>query len=115
MIQVENVCKSFGQKKVLCNVSFDVKDGETLVVLGYPKDDVVMLGLFMMNVDYQGKGIGSKIIDECANYLKRLGYKKIRIGVDKENPQSNHFWLKNNFKKVEEQNQEYNIMEKSLI
>lgn len=34
MIQVENVCKSFGQKKVLCNVSFDVKDGETLVVIG---------------------------------------------------------------------------------
>jgi phospholipid/cholesterol/gamma-HCH transport system ATP-binding protein len=34
MIQVENICKSFGQKKVLCNVSLDVKDGETLVIIG---------------------------------------------------------------------------------
>ena len=34
MIQVENICKSFGQKKVLCDVSLDVKDGETLVIIG---------------------------------------------------------------------------------
>ena len=34
MIQVENIYKSFGQKKVLCDVSLDVKDGETLVIIG---------------------------------------------------------------------------------
>ncbi|MEA5000444.1 MAG: ABC transporter ATP-binding protein [Endomicrobiaceae bacterium] len=34
MIKVENLCKSFGQKKVLCGVNLEVKDGETLVIIG---------------------------------------------------------------------------------
>ena len=46
---------------------------------------------------YQNKGIGSDIIRDTGNYLKQLGYKKVRLGVDKENPQSYAFWLKNGF------------------
>jgi len=34
MIKVENLCKSFGQKKVLCGVNLEAKDGETLVIIG---------------------------------------------------------------------------------
>ncbi|MDD3053029.1 MAG: ABC transporter ATP-binding protein [Endomicrobiia bacterium] len=34
MIQVKNLYKSFGQKKVLCGVDLEVKDGETLVIIG---------------------------------------------------------------------------------
>ncbi len=34
MIKVENLYKSFDTKKVLCGVSFEVKDGETLVIIG---------------------------------------------------------------------------------
>lgn len=34
MIKVENLYKSFGSKKVLCGVDFEVKDGETLVIIG---------------------------------------------------------------------------------
>ena len=35
-------------------------------------------------------------------YLKSLGYKKIRLGVDKGNPQSYSFWSKNNFNVISE-------------
>lgn len=34
MIKVENLYKSFDTKKVLCGVSLEVKDGETLVIIG---------------------------------------------------------------------------------
>ncbi|MFA7073628.1 MAG: ABC transporter ATP-binding protein [Endomicrobiaceae bacterium] len=34
MIKVENIYKSFGQKKVLCGIDLEVKDGETLVIIG---------------------------------------------------------------------------------
>lgn len=34
MIKVENIEKSFGKKRVLCGVSFEVRDGETLVIIG---------------------------------------------------------------------------------
>lgn len=34
MIRVENLYKSFGLKKVLCGVELEVKDGETLVIIG---------------------------------------------------------------------------------
>lgn len=34
MIKVDNIYKSFGQKKVLCGIDLEVKDGETLVIIG---------------------------------------------------------------------------------
>ncbi|MCA6071476.1 MAG: ABC transporter ATP-binding protein [Endomicrobium sp.] len=34
MIKIENVCKSFGDKHVLCGVNFEVRDGETVVIIG---------------------------------------------------------------------------------
>ncbi|MBD5450407.1 MAG: GNAT family N-acetyltransferase, partial [Lachnospiraceae bacterium] len=75
---------------------------ETLVaimdlILDYPTKDTAFIGLFMMDFEYQNKNIGSKIISECTKCLKILGFHKIRLGVDKENPQSNAFWKKNSF------------------
>ena len=70
---------------------------ETLIaimdlILEYPTKDTAFIGLFMMDFEYQNKNLGSKIISESAKYLKILGFHKIRLGVDKENPQSNAFW-----------------------
>ena len=64
----------------------------------------------MVNILYQNKGVGSKIVCDTCVYLKELGYKKIRVGVDKENPQSNYFWSKNGFKIISEKKiQRYGI------
>jgi RimJ/RimL family protein N-acetyltransferase len=82
------------------------------LILDYPEKKIAFVGLFMMNLEYQGKGIGSKIIAECCKYLKTLGFEKIRLGVDKGNPQSNAFWKKNGFITISEG--EYILMELGL-
>ena len=79
------------------------------LILGYPTDKMAFIGLFMTNVHLQNKGAGSNIIQDVCNYLKQLGYKKVRIGVDKENPQTNSFWQKNGFYLIS--TKEYNVME----
>lgn len=67
------------------------------LVLGYPDNETAYIGFFMMNIQYQNKGIGSKIIKECSEYLKSVNYNRIRLGVDKGNKQSFSFWAKNKF------------------
>lgn len=83
------------------------------LILAYPAKDIAFIGLFMMDIEYQNKGLGSKIISECAKCLKALGFHKIRLGVDKGNPQSNAFWKKNGFVVTDEG--EYIIMELALL
>lgn len=67
------------------------------VILGYPQEKTTFIGLFMVNAKYQGKGVGSRVINECAACLKQWGYQKIRLAIDQGNPQSQAFWIKNNF------------------
>ena len=69
---------------------------------GYPEPEICYIGFFMMNKEYQGKQRGSAIIREASAYLKTLGKTSIRLGIDKENPQSTHFWKKNGFAVIKE-------------
>ncbi len=77
---------------------------------GYPDCDSAFIGFFMMNNELQGKGIGSKIVSEMLGYLHSQGFKNCQLGIDKENPQSNHFWRKNGFKVIREVVQEDGII-----
>ena len=82
-------------------------ENRTLVAImdledGYPDSSYAYIGFFMMNSELQGKGIGSQIISEALDYLRGLGFKKCQLGIDKENPQSNHFWRKNGFEVIRE-------------
>ncbi len=79
------------------------------LILDYPTEKIAFIGLLMVNVLYQNNGVGSKIVCDTWVYLKELGYKKIRVGVDKENPQSNNFWCKNGFQIILVK--EYHVME----
>lgn len=77
-------------------------DGERLVavmdlILNYPEDHIAWIGLFMMDKAYQGKGIGSLIIGECISCLQTYGFHYVRLGYMKDNVQSRHFWMKNQF------------------
>jgi len=83
------------------------------LILGYPTAETAFIGLFMMERERQGKGDGSRIAGGCAAYLQTLGFKKIRLGADRENPQSNAFWRKNGFSPAGE-TEAYTIMELSL-
>jgi len=81
---------------------FGFSDGRELVAImdlidGYPKAEIAYIGFFMMNPQYQGKQIGTAIIDEVIDYLLSTGKTSVRLAIDKGNPQSTHFWKKNGF------------------
>lgn len=63
----------------------------------YPNPGTALLGFFAMNTNLQGQGIGTGIISDSVAYLTQVGFEKVRLGIDKGNPQSKAFWLKNGF------------------
>ncbi len=69
---------------------------------GYPEPGIAFLGFFMMNAAFQGRGLGSEIITELAAALQAMGRTALRLGIDKGNPQSTHFWKKNGFSVIRE-------------
>ena len=73
------------------------------LILGFPNKETAFIGLFMMNMAYQGRGTGSKIISECLAGLSMQNFRKVRLAIDKGNPQSEHFWTKNMFIKTGEE------------
>ena len=64
---------------------------------GYPSKNVAYIGLFMLDIEYQGKGIGTAIINEFIEYLKDNNYNEIQLGYVKTNPQASRFWNKLGF------------------
>lgn len=89
--------------------------GEVLIAImdlidGYPKEDCAYIGFFMMNRSMQGKNIGSQIIKDVFAYLRLLDFSMCMLGIDKDNPQSNHFWKKNGFEVIREVKQEQGII-----
>ena len=63
----------------------------------YPQQGTALLGFFAMNANLHGQGIGTDIISDSVAYLAQVGFQKVRLGIDKGNPQSKAFWLKNGF------------------
>ena len=81
--------------------------GEELVAVmdlidGFPNAETAYIGFFMLDINYQGKGLGTKIITELFAYLKEVGFHYVRLGYEKDNPQSSHFWKKQGFSSVKE-------------
>lgn len=88
------------------------------LIFSYPNKNTAWIGLFMMNQDYQGKGNGSNIVEECVTHLKHLGFESIQLAFAKGNSQSEAFWKKNGFNKTgsESKNEKYTavIMQRIL-
>lgn len=99
-------------------------EGESLValmdmILDYPLEHTAYIGLFMVDRAYQGKGIGSAIINDCLSCLKEHNYCYVRLGYMKSNAQSCHFWMKNQFVPTgEEKTNDHGmviVMERKLV
>ena len=69
---------------------------------GYPDPKIAYIGFFMMDIRFQGRQLGSALIREVKDCLKRAGFSAVRLAIDKANPQSNHFWKKNGFEVIRE-------------
>lgn len=72
------------------------------LIIGYPNVRTAYIGLFMMDIKVQGKGIGTKIIDELCDYLKNTGFERVELAWVKGNPQDEKFWTKNKFHAIGE-------------
>lgn len=92
-------------------------DGDDLVAVmdlirDYPEKQIAFIGLFMVDAQFQGKGVGTKIIQKCIQRFRILGFESVRLGVDIGNPQSFAFWRKNGFSVLSED--AYILMELQL-
>ena len=77
-------------------------DGETLVAVldlieHYPQEGAAYIGFFMTKKERQGRGFGTALIGGLLDELRRSKFRKVRLAVDKGNPQSKAFWEKNGF------------------
>ena len=63
----------------------------------YPQEDGAYIGFFMTRKAVQGRGVGSALIGELLDELRKASCKKVRLAVDRGNPQSKAFWEKNGF------------------
>ena len=77
-------------------------DGEGLTAVldlieRYPQEDGAYIGFFMTRKAVQGRGVGSALIGELLNELREEGFRRVRLAVDRGNPQSKAFWKKNGF------------------
>lgn len=63
----------------------------------YPDDKTVLIGFFMVDRSLQGAGVGSRVISDCLQYLKSIGFARARLGYMKGNPQPKAFWEKLRF------------------
>ena len=77
---------------------------------GYPDSDCAYIGFFMVAQQLQGRGVGSAIVGQMFDYLHSQDFEKCMLGIDKDNPQSNHFWRKNGFEVVREVEMEEGII-----
>lgn len=66
------------------------------LILNYPNSETCFIGFFMLHKKYQGRGIGSQIIQDVLEYLASF-YKTVRLGHVATNKQAKKFWFKNGF------------------
>ena len=68
------------------------------LVTSSPEDNTAYIGLFMMAAGRQGKGEGSRILEEVFAWLKSDGFTRVELDYTYGNQQSEAFWKKNGFK-----------------
>lgn len=82
-------------------------DGDALTAImdlidGYPDARTAFIGFFMVNRRLQGRNVGTEIVGEVCRSIRDQGIRRVRLAIDKGNPQSTHFWKKNGFQVIRE-------------
>lgn len=77
------------------------EDDHLIAVMDYihqfPFPNTGFIGFFMTDVQIQGKGTGSRIVEEFCQMIASEGIDAIRLGWVKGNKQAEQFWCKNHF------------------
>ena len=73
------------------------------LILRYPEEQTALIGFFMVEAGAQGHGVGSRLIGKILRRLQDHGVRRVRLAVDRGNPQSMAFWSKNGFERTGEE------------
>ena len=89
------------------------------LILHSPQSGTAFVGWFITETDGQGRGRATDLMRECEAALAAQGCRKIRLAVDKGNPQSAGFWCKNGYaftgQEIPNEHGAYLPMEKPLV
>ncbi len=77
-------------------------DGDALVAVldlieHYPQQNTAYIGFFMTKKERQGCGLGTSLIGKLFDELRKEKFCRVRLAIDRGNPQSKAFWEKNGF------------------
>ncbi len=64
---------------------------------GYPKKETAFIGLFMLNHEVHGKGIGKSMIDAFIQSAKENQFTEVKLGCFETNEVGYQFWSKMGF------------------
>ncbi len=67
------------------------------LILRYPNPETAFVGWLMLERSLQGGGTGTGIVTDLLDLLREWGFRWVRLGYVKGNPQSRRFWEKNGF------------------
>lgn len=67
------------------------------LITGFPKPEIAFWGFFMLQAGLQGRGVGTALVSELCAALTEQGFRAVRLGWVRGNPQAEHFWKKNGF------------------
>lgn len=88
------------------------------LILNYPQSGTALVGWLITDTIGQGRGRATALMRECEAALAAQGCRKMRLAVDKGNPQSAAFWRKNGYaftgQEFPNEHGAYLPMEKSL-
>ncbi len=82
---------------------------------GYPTKDTAFIGLFMLDNEIHGMGIGKNIIDAFIRSAKENQYIKVKLGCFETNEIGHRVWSKLGFEKERETKREVDGRELNLI
>ena len=75
--------KSFQDKYYIGFFNHEILVAVMDLILSYPTEETAFIGLFMMNAEYQGKGIGTQVLKDIMKLHKN---QTIHIQYFKQNP-----------------------------
>ncbi|PKP34033.1 MAG: GNAT family N-acetyltransferase [Bacteroidetes bacterium HGW-Bacteroidetes-15] len=97
---IPNASKSSYRLKSIYLKHSDELIGFTDLYFGYPTNDSAWISIFMIHERFRNNGYAQEAIAIISQECRKLGYKKIGIGVFLKNWRALRFWTKVGFDKV---------------
>ncbi len=99
---VANFIQNYDTKRERCWIA--EMDGEIVgsVFLVKKTEEIAKLRLLLVEPKARGMGIGSRLVDECLRFARRVGYKKVTLWTNSVLSAARHIYEKAGFRLVEQ-------------